>query len=454
MADKFDLIVRGGTCLTPGGPREFDVGIANGRFVRFGDLSAKSGADADQVIEATGLHVLPGVIDSQVHFREPGFPQKEDLESGTRAAVAGGVTSVFEMPNTDPATVDETTFRDKMDRAEGRAWCDYAFFVGAAIYNVDHLAGLERAPGCCGVKVFMGSSTGGLLVADDATLTAVLAAGRRRAAIHSEDELRLRQRREIAQESGKVHDHPNWRDVETALSATRRLLAIAHATGREVHVLHVTTAEEMELLARHRHLSSVEVTPQHLTLHAPDCYDKLGTLAQMNPPIRDKNHRDALWMALDQGLVDVIGSDHAPHTLEEKGGNYPDTPSGMPGVQTLVPVMLNHVAQGKLSLERFVDLTAAGPARLYGVAGKGRLSLGYDADLTIVDLAAKRTITNDWIKSTCGWTPFDGMQVTGWPIATVIRGEPVMRDDEILGAPTGNAVRFQDTLRGETSFEL
>ena len=451
MAQRFDLIVRGGTCLTPAGRRDIDIGVAHGRFAAFGDLGS---AAADEIIDAGGLHVLPGVIDSQVHFREPGYPDKEDLASGTEAAIAGGVTAVFEMPNTDPPTTDEAAFFDKMERAEGRAACDYAFFVGASLGNVGYLAGLERAPGCCGVKIFMGSSTGSLLVADDATLTAVLAAGRRRCAVHAEDELRLRQRRDLADADGGVHNHPNWRDVETALAATRRLIALAHSTGREVHVLHVTTAEEMELLARHRHLATVEVTPQHLTLAAPECYDRLGAFAQMNPPIREAAHRDALWRAVDQGLVDVVGSDHAPHTVAEKEADYPDTPSGMPGVQTLVPVLLDHVAQGRLTLERFVDLTAAGPARLYGVAGKGRLSLGYDADLTIVDLAAQRTITNDWIRSTCGWTPFDGMKVTGWPKVTVIRGQTVMRDDEILGAPIGVPVRFQDTLRGEASFEL
>jgi len=450
MADKFDLIVRGGTCMTPSGRQQTDVAIRGRKFVGFGDFA---NADTAETIDASGLHVLPGVIDTQVHFREPGAPQKEDLESGTRSAIAGGVTAVFEMPNTDPPTTTEAAFNDKMERADGRAWCDYAFFAGACLANVNQLAKLERAPGCCGVKIFMGSSTGGLLVADDATLTAVLAAGRRRCAIHSEDELRLRQRKEIAVASQSVHDHPVWRDPETALSATRRLLRIANDTGREVHVLHITTAEELELLARHRHISTVEVTPQHLTLHAPDCYDRLGTFAQMNPPIREKSHQDALWRAVDQGLVDVIGSDHAPHTREEKGGTYPDTPSGMPGVQTLVPVMLNHVNAGRLTLERFVDLTSAGPARLYGISGKGRLSIGYDADLTLVDLDKKRTISNDWVQSTSGWTPFDGMEVTGWPTATIIRGNIVMRDDELIGSPLGQPVLFQDTLRSDPDAE-
>jgi dihydroorotase len=443
---RFDLVVRGGTCMTPSGRAEIDIGIRDGKLAEFGDLA---GAESTETLDARGLHILPGVIDSQVHFREPGHPEKEDLESGTCAAVAGGVTAVFEMPNTDPPTTTQAALEDKLSRADGRSWCDYAFFVGAALSNVESLARLERQPGCVGVKIFMGSSTGSLLVADDATLTSVLATGRRRCAVHSEDELRLRQRRHIADEATSAHAHPVWRDVETALAATRRLLSIAKSTGRDVHVLHITTDEELKLLAENRHFATVEVTPQHLTLAAPECYDELGTFAQMNPPIRDSGQRDALWRAVEQGLVDVVGSDHAPHTVAEKEAGYPNTPSGMPGVQTLVPVLLNHVANGKLTLERFVDLTATGPARIYGVAGKGRLSAGYDAYLTIVDLNAERTITNDWIKSQCGWTPFHGMAVKGWPMATIIRGRPVMREDEILGAQTGQPVRFQGTYKSE-----
>ena len=443
MSDHFDLIVAGGRCMTPGGAVAADVGVRGGRIAALGDLT---GASADETVAAAGLHVLPGVIDSQVHFREPGGERKEDLATGTAAAAAGGVTTVFEMPNTKPGTTTEAALADKLARAEGRAWTDHAFFVGATAGNVDALAALERRPGCSGVKIFMGSSTGDLLVPDDATLAAVLAAGTRRAAVHSEDEARLVERRAQIPAGADASHHPVWRDTETAVRATRRLLAHARAAGRRVHVLHVTTADEMVLLAAHKDLATVEVTPQHLTLAAPECYERLGTLAQMNPPIRDAEHRAALWRAVADGVVDVVGSDHAPHTLEEKAAAYPATPSGMPGVQTLVPLLLDHVNAGRLTLERFVDLTAHGPARIYGVAGKGRLAVGYDADLTLVDLAARRTITNAWTRSRCGWTPFDGMTVTGWPLATIVRGHVVMRDDELIGAPPGRPVRFVECL--------
>jgi dihydroorotase len=445
MAEHFDLVIRGGVCLTPSGRVDTDIGVRDGRVAAIGDLGT---AEADQLIEAKGLHVLPGAIDSQVHFREPGNEHKEDLEHGARGAVLGGITAFFEMPNTNPSTTTVKALEDKIDRATGRAMCDFAFFVGAAKENVSRLAGLEQLPGCCGIKIFMGSSTGNLLVRDKRLLRDVLKRGRRRIAIHAEDEDRLEERFDLAREGKQPYCHPIWRDEQTAILATQKILDLSRETGRRVHVLHITTWQEMEILARYKDLATVEVTPQHLTLAAPDAYDRLGSLAQMNPPIRDERHRDGIWKALANGVVDVIGSDHAPHTLEEKAKEYPATPSGMPGVQTLVPVMLDHVNAGRLTLERFVDLTSAGPARIYNVARKGRIALGYDGDFTIVDLKAKKTIENSMMASKCGWTPFDGMTVTGWPVATVVRGNIVMREDEILGAPIGRPVCFHDTGGG------
>ncbi len=446
MAESFDLILRGGVLMTPSGRIEADVGVRDGKIAAIG---LPAGTDAGETIDATGLHVLPGVIDSQVHFREPGNEHKEDLESGTRAAAMGGVTAIFEMPNTSPSTTTAAALDDKLRRAKGRAWTDHAFFVGATAENVDDLPELERHPGCSGVKIFMGSSTGTLLVADDATLRRVLAAGTRRVAVHSEDEPRLIERKPIATAAAHPRAHHEWRDVGVALTATRRLLAAARATGRRVHVLHITTADEMPLLAAHKDIATVEVTPNHLTLVAPDCYERLGAFAQMNPPVREAHHRDGLWAAIRAGIVDVLGSDHAPHTREEKSKAYPGTPSGMPGVQTLVPLLLDHVNAGRLTLERFVDLTAHGPQRIFNIAGKGRLAVGYDADFTLVDMAAKRTIEESWVASKCGWSPFTGMTVTGWPVGTIVRGRSVMRDGELLATPIGEPVRFQETLSPE-----
>lgn len=441
MSAAFDLVVRGATCVVDGYEVELDVGVRDGRVAELGPLA---GASAGVTFEARGLHVLPGVIDTQVHLREPGLEYKEDLATGTAAAVAGGVTAVFEMPNTRPATTTAEALQDKLRRAAGRAWCDHAFYVGASGENTPQLAGLERLPGCCGVKLFMGSSTGELLVADDEGVRAVLRSGRRRLAVHAEDELRLRERKAAFAERGRPETHPAWRDAETAATAVRRLLALARETGRRVHVLHVTSADELPLLAAHRDLATFEVTPQHLTLAAPECYERLGTRAQMNPPIREARHREALRRAAAAGLVDMVGSDHAPHTLEEKAGEYPDTPSGMTGVQTLVPVLLDHVNAGWLSLRRFVELTSAGPARAFGIARKGRLAPGFDADLTLVDLKRRETVRREWIRSRCGWSPFEGVALTGWPVGTVVRGTVVMRDGELLGPPAGRPLGFTE----------
>src|SRR5713101_3940518 len=443
MADTFDVIVRGGTVVNQDGEGLRDIGVTGGRIAAIGDLARATGG---AVIEAKGLHVLPGVVDTQVHFREPGLTQKEDLETGSRSAVLGGVTAVFEMPNTNPTTTNAEALADKVARGRHRMHCDFAFYVGGTRENTEDLPELERLPGCCGVKVFIGSSTGSLLVEDDDGLRNILRVIRRRAAFHSEDEYRLRERKDLRIENDP-RSHPVWRDEVVALECTQRLVRLARETGRRVHVLHITTAEEMDFLRDHKDVASVEVTPHHLTLTAPECYERLGTLAQMNPPVRDAAHRAAIWRALDQGIVDVLGSDHAPHTREEKAKPYPQSPSGMTGVQTLVPLMLDHVNAGRLSLARFVDLTSAGPARLYNIATKGRIAAGYDADFTVVDLKRSETITHKWVASRAGWTPYDGMRVTGWPVGTFVRGRRVMWQGELATPSTGEPVRFLETLK-------
>jgi dihydroorotase len=442
MTKTFDLILRGGTVVTPGGEARVDIGVKGERIAEIGDLSA---ASAGETYDATGLHILPGVIDSQVQFREPGLEWKEDLETGARSAALGGVVAVFEMPNTNPSTTSPEMLADKLKRAKGRMDIDHAFYAGATHDNVGLLAEMERTQGCCGVKVFMGASTGDLLVHDDEGVEAVLRAIKRRAAFHSEDEYRLAERRELAV-TGDWTSHPVVRDVETAVMSTRRLLKLARKVGKRIHVLHITTAEELEMLRDAKDVASVECLPQHLTLVAPEAYQRLKGYAQMNPPIREQRHVDALWRALNAGVVDVMGSDHAPHSIEEKARPYPASPSGMPGVQTLVPIMLTHVNNGKLSLQRFVELTSAGPQRVFGLADKGRIAEGYHADFTVVDLKRKETITAEWSKSKCGWTPFDGFEATGWPVATIVRGGFVMRDGEIVAKGGGKPVRFNETL--------
>jgi dihydroorotase len=442
MAATYDLVLKGGTLVNHDGEGARDVGIRGGLIAALGDLSR---ASAGEVIDCRGLHLLPGVIDSHVHFREPGLTHKEDLESGSLGAVLGGVTAVFEMPNTDPTTTTVEALADKVRRAHHRMHCDFAFYVGATRDNTKDLGELERLPGACGVKVFMGSSTGSLLIEDDDGVRAVLNAIHRRAAFHSEDEYRLRGRMNLRVE-GDPSSHPVWRDAQAALMCTQRLIALARETGKRVHVLHVTTKDEAAFLAAHKDVATAEATPAHLTLAAPECYQQLGTLAQLNPPIRDAAHREGIWHGLAQGVIDSIGSDHSPHTREEKAQAYPKTHSGMTGVQTLVPIMLDHVNAGRLSLARFVDLTSAGPARIFGIARKGRIAAGYDADLTVVDLKRRQRITNDWIASRAGWTPYDGREVTGWPVGTVVRGHRVMWNNKLIETAKGERVRFLEAL--------
>jgi dihydroorotase len=438
MNEFADLILRGATVVNHDGAHVRDIAVKDGRIAGFDTTKAA------EIIDCKGLHILPGVIDSQVHFREPGLEHKEDLESGSRAAVMGGVTAVFEMPNTKPLTTSAEALADKVKRARNRMFCDFAFYVGATQHNAASVPQLEKLEGSAGIKVFAGSSTGDLLVEDDGGLEAIISKLNRRAAFHSEDEPRLRSRTSY-QVAGDPSSHPVWRDVEAARLCTERILRIAKKHVKRVHVLHISTADELPLLAAHRDIATAEVTPHHLTLSADD-YARLGTKLQMNPPVRDASHRDALWRAIQSGLVDVLGSDHAPHTLEEKAKPYPQSPSGMTGVQTLVPVMLDHVNKGKLTLERFVDLTSHGPQRIFGISNKGRIAEGYDADFTIVDMKRSETITNAWIESKSRWTPYDGRKVQGWPVGTMVRGRFAMWQGNLADKAHGQPVRFLEAL--------
>lgn len=442
------LAILGADVVLPDGVRRLDIGIEGGRIAEL-DLPLRG--NYAQTLDARGLTVLPGVIDTQVHFREPGLEHKEDLASGSLAAAAGGVTTFFEMPNTKPPTTTIAAFEDKLARAKGRAWVDHAFFVGATSegqrLSQGEMRDLERRAGFAGVKVFMGSSTGSLLVADDDNLREVLRLGQRRVAVHAEDEPRLLELARTVPAS-RPHDHALRRDAETARRAVLRLCDRVAETLRPVHVLHVNSAEELEVLRRHpaRRLITAEVTPQHLLLSAPECYDRLGTLAVMNPPIREESHRLALWAALRDGTLTCIGSDHAPHTLEEKAKGYPGAPSGMPGVQTTLPLLLNEVAAGRVTLDEVALWTAQRPAQIYQIRGKGGILPGLDADLAICDLGLRRELTPGLIRSRCGWSPWTGVTLQGWPRITVVRGHIVFRDDEPVGTPLGEPVQCEASV--------
>jgi len=440
MPETYDLLLKGGTCVFPWGITTADIGVRDGKIATIG---AETTASAPEIIDATNLHILPGLIDPHVHLRDPGNASIESIPTGTKGAVLGGIATLFDMPNTSPAITDAATIAWKQDYAASHSYTDFGFYIGATKTNIAELAGLETQAGICAIKVFAGSSTGDLLVEDDTSIEAVMRSGHRRIAFHSEDEYRLQARKSLFKSGDPYSSHMEWRDPECAVLGTRRILALARKTGRPIHILHTSTEEEFPILAAHRDVATCEVLVNHLTQIAPECYETLGGFAVMNPPIRDRRHYDAAWRAVNEGLVDTIGSDHAPHPYASKLKPWPEVPAGLTGVQTSLPVMLDHVAKGRLSLARMVDLMAAGPARVYGAVTKGRIAQGYDADFTIVDLRAKRTITNKWIVSPVGWTPFDGLEVEGWPIATIVGGKIAMRENEIASVPSGNLVVFK-----------
>ncbi len=437
MSDKFSLIIKNGLCFVDGVLKDLDLGIIGDKIIKIGKITDENA----KVYDAKNKIILPGVIDTQVHFREPGKNNAENLESGSRAAIAGGVTSVFEMPNTNPPTSTFEEFNKKLKSAENRMFCNYAFYFGATPDNMKELSLVNSLNGCCGVKLFAGSSTGTLLVSNEKDIEKVISNSSKIISVHSEDENILNKRKKYIKE-GDVSSHPNWRNEDCALESTKRVVRIAQKHKKKIHILHVTTKQEIDFFAKNKENVTFEITPQHLTLFAPDCYDKLKTLSQMNPPIRTKDHYDKLWEAVNESLVSTIGSDHAPHTLEEKNKIYPLSPSGMPGVQTLLPVMLNHINKGKLNLNKLVKLVCENPSKLFGIKSKGYIKENYDADLTIVDMKKEVIIKNNWIESKCKWTPFNDFKVKGFPVGTIVNGKIVMENGKIVTKASGKPLCF------------
>jgi len=438
MSQPIDLLIKNGSCFIDNNLKKVDLAISDSKIKEIGDLKNLKGKNE---IDAKELLVLPGIIDTQVHFREPGSTEAEDLNSGSRAAILGGVTSVFEMPNTNPPTSSEKEFLNKLDLAKNRMFCNYAFYFGATPENYSDLRNLKSLEGCCGIKLFVGSSTGNLLVKNEEDIEKVFLNSSKIVSVHSEDEDILNLRKKMIEE-GNVKTHPVWRNEESAISSTRKIVKISERLNKQAHILHVTTKEEVDFLSQHKGNITFEITPQHLTLVSPECYDVLGTYAQMNPPIRDKDHQKRLWYAVKNNFVDVIGSDHAPHLKIDKDKKYPLSPSGMPGVQTLVPIMLDHVNKKKLTIEQFVRLVSENPAKIFNIKNKGFIKKGYEADLTIVDMEKIVKIDNDKIESKCKWSPFHGVEVKGFPVITIVNGEIKMKNGKITGKPGGKPLKF------------
>jgi len=437
MPTTSSLLIRGARVLLPNG--EFlvgDVEICEGKILRVAPSIAAVG---DREIMAKGLTLLPGVIDPQVHFREPGLEHKEDLFTASCACAKGGVTSFLEMPNTRPLTTTQAALDDKLSRAAEKCLVNYGFFIGATAENLPDLLSANPTPG---IKVFMGSMHGQLLVDGEATLEAIFAAGDRLIAVHAEDQARINQRRQEFAGMDDVAVHSQIQDNQAALLATQLALKLSNKYQRRLHILHLSTGEEAELLRQEKpSWVTAEVTPQHLLLNT-SAYEKIGSLAQMNPPLRAPRDNEILWQALLDGVIDFIATDHAPHTLAEKAQDYPNTPSGMPGVETSLPLMLTQAVQGRCTVAQVANWMSAAVAKAYKIPNKGKIAPGFDADLVLVDLDNYRLVVREEMVTKCGWSPFEGWNLTGWPVVTVVGGKVVFEKGKLDTTVRGEALTF------------
>ncbi|GET38357.1 dihydroorotase [Microseira wollei] len=437
MTHNPSLLIRHARILLPdAGYLVGDVLVRSRTIV---EVAREVSATADKEIDAKGLTLLPGVIDPQVHFREPGLEHKEDLFTASCACAKGGVTSFLEMPNTRPLTTTQAALDDKLQRASQKSLVNYGFFIGATAENLPDL--VEANP-TCGIKIFMGSMHGALLVDRETALEAIFANGKRLIAVHAEDQARINQRRQEFAGISEPAIHSQIQDNQAALNATKLALELSKKYQRRLHILHMSTAEEAELMRRDKPLwVTCEVTPQHLLLNT-DAYEKIGTLAQMNPPLRSHHDNEVLWQALLDGVIDFIATDHAPHTLEEKAQPYPNSPSGMPGVETSLPLMLTQAMQGKCTVAQVANWMSTAVAKGYGIPKKGAIAVGYDADLVLVDLNNYRPVLREELQTKCGWSPFEGWNLTGWPVYTIVGGQVVYERGKLNTEVRGQALTF------------
>ena len=433
------ILIKNGTVVSSAGRIRADVFVENGKIIRVGaNLSVK----ADRVIDAAGLFVIPGALDPHVHFRDPGQPHKEDLHSGSMACAAGGVTGFFDMPNNEPSITTSALMAEKKKTAASKCVVNYNFFIGATPSNVTEMNSIKNI---CGIKVFMGCSTGGLLVDKEEDLERIFAEGSHVIAVHAEDNSILHANEEkFSKNQIQFEDHPKIRDENAAITATKRAVRLALKYRRRLHIMHVTTAEEVEFLRAYRDnpLISAEVCPQHLFLTAPDIYKKIKGFAKMNPPIRDGRHAPVLWEGLKDGTLKWIATDHAPHTKDEKSRPYGDCPSGMPGVETSMALMLDQVNQGRCQLEQVVLWMCENPVKYYSVANKGKIEPGFDADLTLVDLNLKKSVSGKDLFTKVKWSPYEGMNLQGWPVMTNVGGQVVFENGKVNEAVRGTEIQI------------
>jgi len=433
------ILIKNGLVVSSERVDKKDILIKNGLIET---IATNITNDSANIIDATDLYVIPGGIDPQVHFREPGLTHKETIETGARAAVAGGITTFFEMPNTKPATITKKLLEQKYKIAKKTSVANHSFFLGATHDNIDEIKSLK---GSCGIKIFMGSSTGDLLVDSDAALDQIFKHANKIIAIHSEDEAILQKMASLNIDKDFV-DHPKVRPVEAAVTSTVKAINLALKYEKRLHILHLSTAEEVKIIRNHKHtgLITSETTPQHLLLHAPDIYQKIGAFGQMNPPIREKYHQDELWNGILDGTIDCIATDHAPHTLDEKSQPYGLTPAGMPGVETSLALMLNQVTNKRIQIEQVVKWMCENPAIVYKIKNKGFLKEGFDADITLIDMNKEKIISGKNMQSKCGWSAFDGTNIKGWPVTTIVNGNVVYENEQINSQFLGSPVLFNE----------
>ena len=435
------ILISGATCVLPQGPARVDVLIEKGKIL---GIDPPRGVQVDETIHAEDLFLLPGVVDAHVHFRDPGLTHKEDLRTATRACAKGGVTSFLEMPNTKPLTITCERLHEKLALASEKSLVNYGFYLGATIGNLEELKSAQRTPG---IKIFIGSSTGDLLVDDQQLLERIFAETTLPICAHSEDETTVRANTERLGGGSSYEDHSQIRDEAAAVVATKRAIDLALRHRHRFHVLHVSTAAETELFRDHQGLITAEVCPHHLFFNVDD-YERLGSLVQMNPSIKTATDNEGLWRALKAGRIQMIATDHAPHTVEEKQQPYPKSPSGLPAVENSLALMLDCVNAGICSLESVVHWMCDAPARVWDMVGKGRIAEGYDADLVLVDLGKKQTVRNQTQVTKCGWSPWDGVSLQGWPVRTLVKGHTVFFNGQFDETVRGSEIEFDHALGG------
>lgn len=428
------FILRNGKVVTPNGIVDADIAINDGTISQVGKISETAAIEKD----CAGLFILPGLIDMHVHFRDPGFPKKEDFASGSAAAAAGGVTTVIDMPNTNPPTLTCEALEEKRKIAASKSLVNFGFFFGLAYDNFDEI---KRAPNIAGIKVYMGSSTGDLFVANMNVIEKLFQLGKF-VIVHAEDENIIRENTEKYKDSQDPSVHSLIRSPAAAYEAVKSVLHLAKKYNARVHITHVSTVDEIEELRKFQGpLVSCDVTPHHLYL-TQNAYAERGNFVKTNPPLRSNKDRQALWQGLRDGIISAIASDHAPHTKEEKEESYSNAPAGAPGIETMLPLLLDSVNHGELSLRDIAKLTSENPARLLGIKNKGQIVAGFNADLTIVNMNREVVVGNEPFFTKCGWSPFSGWKLKGWPVMTLVRGQMVFENGRINSAARGKEIQF------------